>query len=329
PAFKGVIEWQTDNGPVALGMLQQLIENHGDGHSYMLERISNFIERVLARNHTQLDPYFRKGTLLRPVGFDELPDDLQVLLGNRAAEQARLLGLRTAEMHLAMTSANTSEFRPEEMSLHYQRSLFSSMQSVTREAYQALEKSMNDWPPEVKQEAATIAYKKNDILEILKRIYSKKFDAVKIRTHGVYLLKKILVTGNDLVIQDFNGNPLRTFSERRIKRSPLRDIAEMIASFYYTAYEGFLTNNQISKEEMVRLLAFADQWAHYMCGFFIRAYLEKIGETSLLPKDHNDLEVLLQSYLLERAIKQLNVDVRTKSPWVIVSIRLIRSIIDA
>ena len=330
PAFKGRIDLKSSIGNISLGLLQSLIDNHGDGHSYMLERINNFIERILARNRAHLDPTFRKGTLLNPVAFEELPEDLQVLLGDHASEQARLIGIHTGEMHLALSDVHhLPEYKPEEFSLHYQRSLYSSMQSIVREAYQAVEKNKENFPPMAKDAAASILYKKDEILQSLKRIYSKKFDALKIRTHGVYILKKLLVTGNDIIIQDFGGNPLRSFSDRRIKRTPLRDIAEMISSFYYTSYEGFYNNNQFSKEELPDLLPFADQWAHYMCVFFIKGYLDVVEGTDLLPKDHQELEILLQCFLLERALKRLNIDAKHHSERVIVPIRLIKSIIDA
>lgn len=330
PRFYGTITWKGSKGSFVLGILQQLIENHGSGHSFMLERINNFIERILARDRSTLDPFDRKGSLLHPVAFEELPESLQVLLGNRAAEQARLLGSRTGELHLALSSnVPRPELKPEDFSLHYQRSLYSSMQSKVREVFDNLHRTLNELPEEVKSELASIAYKRQHILDYLKRIYSKKFDAMKIRHHGTYELKKILVTGNDLVIQDFSGKPSRTFSERRIKRSPLRDVAEMVCSFYYVAFEGFGNNNQSAKGDKECLLPFAEQWAHYMSSFFCKAYFQAIAGTAILPADPADLDILLQSFLLERAVQHLNEDLMTDMNRAIVPARLIKSIIEA
>src|SRR4029079_4704548 len=119
-----------------------------------------------------------------------------------------------------------------------------------------------------------------ELLSRARKIYLKKLDIWKSRTHGSYMLRKLLMTGRDIVIQDFSGNPNRSFSARRIKRSPLRDIAEMIISFHYTAYQGFFLNNHIQKDEMRQLLPFAEQWAHYMSGFFLKSYFEKVENTS-------------------------------------------------
>src|SRR5215217_635319 len=91
PAFWGTIEWAFDKGTIVLGIMQELIENHGDGHTYMLERVTNFIERIKAGDLETLRPEALSGTLVEPTGFDALPEELQVLLGARTAEQMHLL----------------------------------------------------------------------------------------------------------------------------------------------------------------------------------------------------------------------------------------------
>ena len=41
----------------------------------------------------------------------------------------------------------------------------------------------------------------------------------------------MLLTGRDFVTIDFEGDPARTLSDRRGKRSPFRDVADMLFSF--------------------------------------------------------------------------------------------------
>ncbi|HYH15292.1 MAG TPA: alpha-glucosidase C-terminal domain-containing protein, partial [Flavisolibacter sp.] len=327
PRYIGVIEWQLEKEVVTLGMMQELIENHGHGNSYMLERINNYIERILARDRSAFNPSERIGTLTEPVSFESLPEHLQGLLGARAAEFARLLGERAGEMHLALAAVPNKDFQPEEFSLHYQRSLFSAMQSLVREGFQSLQKRFNDLPDRIKKDAEEVYHSKEVILSVLKRIYSKKLDVVKVRHHGNFHLDKILLTGKDVVIQDFGGDPIRTFSERRIKRSPLRDVADMICSFYYVAYEGFFTNHHVTKEEQNNLLPFARMWAFYMSSFFIKAYLETVKDSAFIPKDKHDLRILGQTLLLQKALYHFNVELNNRPDWVIVPLRIIEAII--
>ena len=328
PQFLGTIEFGAEKNKLVIGMLQELIENHGNGYTYMLERLNNYVERILSRQREALNPYDRRGTLINPVGFDDLPEELRVLLGTRVAEHARLVGLRTAQLHSALADTKgIRDFQPEEYSLHYQRSLFASMQSLVRETYQALSRNFAKLPPDVQKEARAIAGKREELLNTLKRIYNKKLDIWKVRIHGTYDLRKLLLSGKDLVIHDFGGNPLRSYSERRIKRSPVRDIAEMITSIHYTAHEGFYNNNHIPKEEVLHLLPFAEQWAHYMSGFFTKEYFEHVRNSSLIPSEDKDLEVVLNTFLLEKNLMHLGYELNHRPHMAIVPLRIIKTIL--
>src|SRR5690606_26250641 len=139
-----------------------------------------------------------------------------------------------------------------------------------------------------------------------KRIYHHKIDVVKIRIHGDYHLGQVLYTGKDFVITDFEGEPARSFSERRLKRSALRDVAGMIRSFHYAAYGSLFLDNQIRKEDYPRLMPFVDQWYHYMSGFFMSAYIDTVKGSAFIPQEKSDLEILMTTFLLEKAVYELN-----------------------
>ncbi|MCU7551193.1 maltose alpha-D-glucosyltransferase [Chitinophagaceae bacterium LB-8] len=331
PPFVGAIEWSAYRDPsrdfVVLGMMQELIENHGDGYSFMLERINNYIERILARDRSTL-AFQKKGSLTDPISFDQIPEDRKEFIGGTAADQARWIGERTGELHLALTShTGLKEFAPEEFSLHYQRSLFASMQSLVRETYQSLSRNLKRLPEHIKGEAEEIFARRDDVLNKLKRIYARKLDVVKIRIHDNYHLRKILLSGRDLSINDFGGNPTRAYSERRLKRSPLRDVASMYFSFHYVAYEGFLKNTHIQKDDVQQILPFAGLWAHYMGGFFVKAYLQTVQDSTFIPKEKEDLEMLLQTYLLEKSLLELNYNINNNPDKIIAPIRIIKSIL--
>jgi maltose alpha-D-glucosyltransferase/alpha-amylase len=231
-------------------------------------------------------------------------------------------------MHLALESGKDwKDFQPEEFSLHYQRSLFSSMQSLVRETFQHQTKNLQKLPEEVKAEAQQLIARKDDILKALKRVYAKKFDATKIRIHSNYHLGQVLFTGKDVTIQDFGGNSAKPYSERRLKRSPLRDVAGMLRSFHNVAYEGLYLNNAVPQESIRELIPFATLWTHYMSGFFMQAYLETVRNSSFIPPQPDDLRVMLETYLLEKAITDLNYELQNRPERVIVPMKLIQAII--
>jgi len=329
PSFVGAIEWKYSNSTIVLGMMQDMVESNGDAWSYMLDRLTAFNEKILSKHRDNLpSPSELRGTLTRPATYDQLPDDIKELLDVTVAERARLLGVRTAEMHIALASnQDIPEFKPEEFSLHYQRSLFSSFQSLVRATFQNQTRVLKKLPEEVRKEAEEVLNMKDEILVTFKRIYRKKFDAVKTRIHGDYHLGQVLFTGKDFIILDFEGEPARSYSERRLKRSPLRDVAGMIRSFHYAAYSALFLNGQIRKEDMPKLLPFAEQWYHYMSGFFVQAYLETVNGSEFIPNDEEDLEIMMQTYLLEKAIYELNYELNNRPDWVIIPLRGIKAIV--
>ena len=329
PSYIGAIEWKYTNNTIVLAMMQEMVDNSGDAWTYMLDRLDAFYERILSKHRNSLpSPSALRGSFTHPAGYDELPDDMKELLDATVAERARLLGVRTGEMHLALASSTEiTAFKPEEFSLHYQRSLFSSFQSLVRATFQNQSRVLKKLPDDVRNEAEEILFMKEDILTVFKRIYRKKIDVVKTRIHGDYHLGQVLFTGKDFIILDFEGEPARSYSERRLKRSPLRDVSGMIRSFHYAAYGALFLNDQISKEDLPKLLPFAEQWYHYMSGFFMQAYLETVAGSEFIPKDREDLDVLLQTYILEKAIYELNYELNNRPNWLIIPIRGIKAIL--
>ena len=326
PRFVGAVEWRYGGDTMVLGMLQELVANHGDAWKYMLQSVHNYNEQLLSLPKEELELPAAAADLFDMRDFESLPEQVQERLTSTAAERISQLGVRTGEMHIALASRpDLKDFKPENFSLHYQRSLFSSLQSLVRVAYDSLSRQKNKLPKSVKTEAEQL-YSRTEVLKVLKRIYQKKFDIVKIRNHGDYHLGQVLFTGKDLVILDFEGEPSRTFSERRLKRSGLRDVAGMLRSFHYAAYAGLLLKEQFSDEDITRLMPWAEEWYHLMGGIFLKAYLKTVRNTAFVPDQKQDLRILLETYLLEKAIYELNYELNNRPDWTLIPLRGISSI---
>jgi maltose alpha-D-glucosyltransferase/alpha-amylase len=326
PAFVGAIEWRNEKGTMVLGMMQEMVESSSDAWNYMLERLDDFNERILERN-MNVPPPELKGSITDPIGYEDIPDPLKELLDVSVAEQARLLGVRTGQMHWALASGkDLPDFKPEEYSLHYQRSLFAGLQSLVRGTFANQVKNLSKLSEEARKEALEVLGMKEEVLRVLKGIYKKKIDVTKIRIHGDYHLGQVLFTGKDFVITDFEGEPARSYSERRLKRSPLRDVAGMIRSFHYAAYASLFLDNQIREEDFRKLMPFVEQWYHYMSGFFMKAYLDTVKDSPFIPKDKQDMETLMTTFLLEKAIYEMNYELNNRPGWVMIPLRGIQSL---
>jgi maltose alpha-D-glucosyltransferase / alpha-amylase len=329
PPFVGSIEWKFDKGTMVLGMMQEVVENSGDAWTYMLERLDDYNERILTRNGSAKLPTILKGSMIEPVSYEEMPEPMKELLDANVAEQARILGIRTGQMHIALIAKTTNpDFKPEDYSLHYQRSLFSGLQTLVRSTFQNQTKNLQKLSEEALKEASEVLGMKSEILQVLKDIYKRKIDVTKIRIHGDYHLGQVLFTGKDFVITDFEGEPARSYSERRLKRSPLRDVAGMIRSFHYAAYGSLFLDTSVRKEDFPKLIPFAEQWYHYMSQFFMKAYLETVQGYSFIPKDKDDLQILVRTFLLEKAIYELNYELNNRPDWVVIPLRGIKTLMN-
>lgn len=326
PSLVGSIEWRSDKDSIVIGMMQEMIESSGDAWVNMLDRLNDFNENILVSNRT-LTTTEKFGSIIDPVPYEKMPEELKDLIDPTTAEQARLLGVRTGEMHLALASGYAiPDFRPEPYSLHYQRSLYAGLQSLVRSTFVNQTRNLQQLDEGARKRAMEVLAMKDDILEVLRGIYRRKIDVTKIRIHGDYHLGQVLYTGKDFMITDFEGEPARSYSERRLKRSPLRDVAGMIRSFHYAAFGSLVLDSHIRREDFSKLIPFVEQWYHYMSGFFMDAYLQTVEGSAFIPKNKEDLETLMTTFLLEKAIYELNYELNNRPGWVLIPLRGIKDL---
>ena len=59
----------------------------------------------------------------------------------------------------------------------------------------------------------------------------------------------------------------------------------------------------------------------------MKAYLKTVNGSSFVPADEEDLDILLQTYLLQKAVYELNYELNNRPDWVIVPLRGIKAIV--
>src|SRR5205085_2874760 len=144
-------------------------------------------------------------------------------------------------------------------------------------------------------DAEELLGREEEIQQRIRRILSGRITGLRIRTHGDYHLGQVLHTGNDFVIIDFEGEPSRPLSERRIKRSALRDVAGMLRSFHYAPYavvHGQSQGSVIRGEDAAALESGARFWHRTVSDAFLHAYLGESAGAAHLPHTREELRVL-------------------------------------
>src|SRR5690606_14466859 len=128
PAFVGAVEWKFEKESMVLGMVQEMVESSSDAWTYMLDRLDDFNENILSKTEISQPTKPLQGTLIDPLPYESIPEEMKELLEASVAERIYLLGVRTGEMHLKLELGTSPDFKPEPYSLHYQRSLFAGLQ---------------------------------------------------------------------------------------------------------------------------------------------------------------------------------------------------------
>jgi maltose alpha-D-glucosyltransferase/alpha-amylase len=319
PSFSGGLEFREtpSSQPLIFGLLQEKIPNQGDAWPLMLDSLDRYYQNVLVKSSKQKAP--KKLIEQQNIKFDDLPVAHQKLITSLTYERVTLLAKRTAEMHLALASDDTNQaFAPEAFSKYYQRSLYAAHRKLVDEKFTLLEKRLKDLPDRVQPAANEVLDMNADILESFKGIFSKKIDAHKTRVHGDYHLGQVLFNGKDFYIIDFEGEPNATMGERRLKRTPFKDVAGMLRSFHYAAYGKILMDNNYQKLDRDFMESWAALWYHYVSRFYLTAYFETVGNASFIPEKEDEKQLLLKTYLLEKAVYEMGYELGSRPDWLMI-----------
>jgi len=313
----GVLEYRRGGSePFAVALLQGFVANQGDAWSFTLNEVRQFVDRVLAHREQA-----KESPRQAPVAPDLAPELLEMMTGF-FLEMVALIGKRTGEFHLALASrGDDPAFAPEPFALLYQRSVYQSMRSRARKVLDLLRRNLPQLTKQLRPQAEALLGMESEILAHLQRFAERKFSAMKTRCHGDYHLGQLLYTGNDFIIIDFEGEPVKSLSERRIKQSPLRDVAGMMRSFYYASCAVLMQRTHVRAEDVHYLAPWTQAWYRYNAQTFLSSYLETVRGASFLPSDQEELGIMLDAFLLDKAVYELGYELNNRPDWISIPLK--------
>ena len=210
----------------------------------------------------------------------------------------------------------------EEFSTLYQRSLFQSMRNLVRRNFQLLALNLKRMPADLQRSRALqILAAEKEIIACLQSITGKRLSAMKSRIHGDLHLGQALFTGKDFVFIDFEGQPAHSMNERRLKRSPLRDVAGMIHSFHYAAMTTLVNHGASSPDDLALLEPWLEAWYVYVSGSYLKAYLHEMKNSPLIPADRSELAIMLRCFLIQKVVYELGYELDNRPAWVDLPLR--------
>jgi maltose alpha-D-glucosyltransferase / alpha-amylase len=313
--FLGDITFTSENGEsTTIAMLQGLVENEGDGWQWTLDELSHYYDNV--------------ATLTAPLDLGDSPSfivekESPALAREHAGlylDAAALLGRRTAEMHLALaTPTDDPAFIAEPFTKDDLGGDARRIEAQLTLSLEALKRGMSHLAELTSDHAALVLSRRIELFSRAKAIASatSSDSGQRTRIHGDYHLGQVLRSRGDYVILDFEGEPARTLAERRAKQSPLKDVAGMLRSFSYAAYAGLNAFAQRRPDDAKNLEPWARLWQNAVSTEFLRAYRLSIAATNpnLIPQPAQ-AQLLLNAYLLEKALYELLYELDNRPAWV-------------
>jgi len=336
PPVAGALEYQSDGSePATLAIVHRFVPNEGDAWQYTLDVLGRFYERcVTDRIEAGLPAPERArepllGRALRPV-----PEEAAEMVGSYL-DSAALMGRRVAQLHAALAAdALDPALTPEPFTPHYQRGLYQSLRNLTGRAMRLLRKQLPSLGDEAAGLAAVVLGSEKALLARFQALTAEPIQAMRIRCHGDLHLGQILFTGRDFMIIDFEGEPARSLGDRRVKRSPLRDVAGVLRSFHYATFTALIdAQNRGLVEPASDAAHDLEDWGRAWCDAvseaFLGAYLGESGDASWIPEDRDALGVLLDTSLLEKAVYELTYELNNRPTWVPVALMGIADLVGA
>jgi maltose alpha-D-glucosyltransferase / alpha-amylase len=313
PPMLGDLQYKTESGDVMYaGILQGFVPNHGDAWKYTLDSLGGFFERARQNGTAPAAGDGHPFDLLS----EELPAVARQTIGEYL-ESARLLGVRTAQMHAALSSDHSNpDFAPEAFTEQYGEILYREMLHEADRAFGLLREKCDSLPSEAAGNAQTLLPREAAIRERFSTLRQRQIGALRIRHHGDYHLGQVLYTGDDFIIIDFEGEPARPLAARRLKTLAMRDVAGMIRSFSYAAFS----------EGGAGLEHWAAFWSTWVSVTFLKGYFEKAQGSPFAGSDISEQRFLFDAFVLQKALYETAYELNNRPDWVHIPLRGILSL---
>lgn len=307
PVYRGAVMYKQENSePLSLGLFKDYSSNEGDAYDYFQRSALQYFDRVFSSRQTDTADTMTVNDLFTFVGSDIPTAEIIDEVDKAHFEMVSHLGLRIASMHEALARpTGVQGFDNEPFTLLYQRSIYQSFRSLLKSTIRLLRRPAANQPEEFRAQMHFLLDSENRLLNYAAELLKGRLEARKIRIHGDLHLAQILFTGKDFVISNFEGQIYNAVSERRLKRSPLRDVASILFSLYHAAYQAYQQYISTRPGEAASLESYVRTWWISMGLEFLISYYKCIKNTGLLPEDERQVGYLLRLYLFEKLFYEL------------------------
>ncbi|WP_240758211.1 maltose alpha-D-glucosyltransferase [Palleronia sediminis] len=304
PALLGTMEWEAEDGTVTtLAAATEFVRNQGDAWTYVTEALERDMER------------------LDLAGPDANADEENGAAMGGPLDLGRVLGRRTAELHLALASGKEgTAFAQEPMGSQDLQALAREVEAELSATLDDLSRAAPSLPEASRDLAREVLDRRERLMDKLRRVVDLPASGGRCRIHGDYHLGQVLVVQTDVMIIDFEGEPSRSLDERMARTSPLRDVAGMLRSFDYALWSTLRRRVELGADP-ARSLAGISRWREATHGAFLAAYREAMEGASLHPADRALETALLDLFLVQKAAYEVAYELSMRPDWLDIPLR--------
>ncbi|TAM82473.1 MAG: hypothetical protein EPN47_07350 [Acidobacteria bacterium] len=305
PPLLGTIEQFDASGqPAALAVIQGFVPNLADGWSFTLNHLRGLFDGILQGKSEHWDK-----------------DSFMALMER--------LGTRIGELHQALAMGTSDPaFEPEPISVADLELQKNEIQTEAKITFGILANSEAFLLPEQQTRVRALLGKQNHILSLISSFIVEPGSALaKTRFHGDLHLGQVLVAGDDFYIVDFEGEPARSFAQRRAKQSPIKDVAGMLRSLNYAAWSVLLESEAEEAGRLAQLQKPALEWVQASSDAMLQGYMKAAKGCLSFPAKPTTFHRLLDLFILEKALYEVRYELANRPSWLQIPVEGILSLL--
>jgi maltose alpha-D-glucosyltransferase / alpha-amylase len=295
PALLGAVELKENGARSAVAVVHDFVQNQGDAWTVTRAYLDRFVEEQ---------------RLLTAEAAGHSDEQTAYL---RRMEQ---VGRRVAELQLALASRDDiAAFAPEPITADDVRSWTEGVLEGVDRTFEDLARDRSDLTEDDRQLVDALLSYRESLPTRLRELLPETIDGMKIRHHGNFHLRQMLIAKDDVFVINFGNNPRLSIEDRRRKAPAARDVAGLIRSIDYSATAALERALESAPDERGKLARALEGWREQSIAAFQSAYRSSLMDARLWPQSLKTADRLLDFFLLERAFYEIENELTNRPEW--------------
>ncbi|WP_422006078.1 maltokinase N-terminal cap-like domain-containing protein [Roseivirga pacifica] len=329
PRYGGSVSWvKNDFQTISLCIMQEKIENIGEAWNHTVDMIKGYFERIEATDAPIDD--IQDVPSFAFVSPEELKSDFRLLIADDVLTKVEKMAQRVAEMHIALFSNRVeTQFNPIPFNGDYTVWLKNRIIYQLNARFILVDENIEKLTGLAQEYAQLFVNHRADITNRFLAFEENRLNSCRIRIHGDLHLGQILMTeDDDFYIIDYEGEPESTIRDRKVKQTPLKDVAGMLRSFHYAVYAVIFDKNNKFQLSQEALFEAGEKYYRAIAAVFLNKYVTTAMSENLDIGYESEIKYLLKYHLLEKAVYEIGYELKSRPDWVIIPLTGIKQIFE-